>query len=245
MHTVIEQKNISKKYKDFHGKQFQVLHKVDLSIQEGEFFVLLGPSGCGKSTLLRIMSGLDKSFTGTQTYSGLSKDDFGFVFQQFALLPWLTVEQNISFGLLAKGSLSEADKKNVAELLQMFGLERFANEYPKELSGGMKQRVGIARALAINPKIIFLDEPFSALDSFTAKALREELLSVWQKRKMTIVMVTHNIDEAVQLSDRIGVMSANPGTLTAVVENTIPRPRELRSKEFFDMVDKLEGLVKV
>ncbi|MEI6659963.1 MAG: ABC transporter ATP-binding protein [bacterium] len=249
MKNLIIQKNISKVFKDYRGHKLQAIHDVSLSIEEGEFFILLGPSGCGKSTLLRIMSCLDKEFSGTQTYeNGLSKSDLGFVFQQFALLPWLSVRENISLGLTARrtfGDLTKEDMDTVDSLMQSFGLHKFADEYPKELSGGMKQRVGIARALAINPKVMFLDEPFSALDSFTAKALRQELIDIWKERHMTIIMVTHNIEEALQLGDRIGVMSSRPGKLDDIVENTLPRPRELRSKEFFDMEDKLMSTVKV
>ena len=246
MNILINQKNISKTYKDFLGHKFQALHDVNLNIEEGEFFVLLGPSGCGKSTLLRIMSGLDHEFTGSQVYAeGLNKNNFGFVFQQFALLPWLTVEENISIGLIARGNITKEEKNNVEDIIKSFGLEKFAKEYPKELSGGMKQRVGIARALAINPKIIFLDEPFSALDSFIAKALREELLSVWKEKRMTIIMVTHNTEEAIQLGSRIGVMSSRPGKIDEIIENTLPRPRELRSEGFYEMVDKIEALVKI
>jgi ABC-type nitrate/sulfonate/bicarbonate transport system ATPase subunit len=245
MNTVITQKNISKIFKDYRGHKFQALHDINLEVQEGEFFILLGPSGCGKSTLLRIMSGLESEFTGTQMYHNVDKKDFSFVFQQFALLPWLTVEENILLGLTARGHITMEEKSKVKKLIQSLGLERFTNEYPKELSGGMKQRVGIARALAINPKIMFLDEPFSALDSFTAKTLREELLSIWKEQKVTIVMVTHNIEEALQLGDRIAVMSARPGKIDAIVENTLLRPRELRSAGFFAMVDRLTAMVKI
>jgi len=245
MNILIKQKNINKIYKDFLGHKFQALREINLEIQEGEFFVLLGPSGCGKSTLLRIMSGLDLKFKGTQSYiDGLNRKHFGFVFQQFALLPWLTVEENISIGLLADGKLTEEKKKEVREIIKSLGLEKFAKNKPRELSGGMKQRVGIARALAINPRIIFLDEPFSALDTFTAKKLREELLSMWKEKKMTIVMVTHNTEEAVQLGDRIAVMSPRPGKIDKIIINQLPRPRELRSVEFFKMVDEIETLIE-
>ncbi len=246
MSTIITQKNISKIFKDFKGHKFQALHDINLTIEEGEFFILLGPSGCGKSTLLRIMSHLESDFKGTQEYrSDIRREDMAFVFQQFALLPWLTVEQNVSIGLEARGELTKENKKEIAELLKSLGLEKFAHEYPKGLSGGMKQRVGIARALAVNPKIMFLDEPFSALDSFNAKTLRADLIKIWKERKMTVVMVTHNIEEALELGDRIGIMSSRPGTLGEIVVNTLPRPRELRSKEFFDMEDKLTSLVKI
>ncbi len=246
MSILINQKNISKTYKDFHGRQFHALREVNLEVEEGDFFMLLGPSGCGKSTLLRIMSGLDSNFTGSQKYmEGLDKKEFGFVFQQFALLPWLTVEENISIGLIAKGNLTKEKKNEVSEIIKSLGLEKVATEYPKELSGGMKQRVGIARALAINPKIIFLDEPFSALDSFTAKILRQELLTMWKEKKITIVMVTHNTEEALQLGSKIGIMSSHLGKIDEIIVNTLPQPRELRSQEFFKMVDKIESLIKI
>ena len=249
MNNLIVQKNISKVFKDYNCRSFQAIHEVNLSVREGEFFILLGPSGCGKSTLLRIMSGLETKYSGTQHYeNGLTKEDLGFVFQQFALLPWLTIRENIALGLIAKrkfGKLTSDDNLKINSLLQSFGLEEFAGGYPKELSGGMKQRVGIARALAIDPKVIFLDEPFSALDSFTAKVLREDLLKIWKERNMTIVMVTHNIEEALLLGDRIGVMSSRPGKLDDVVENTLPRPRQARSPEFFAMVDKITAMVKI
>lgn len=246
MGILIKQNNISKTFKDFRGHNFKVLKDISLEITEGEFFVFLGPSGCGKSTLLRIMSGLEKNFTGSQEYlNNLKKGDFGFVFQQFALLPWLTVEENISLGIVADGEMTEDKKNKVEELIKSLGLEKFKNEHPKELSGGMKQRVGIARALAVDPKVIFLDEPFSALDSFTAKILREELLSIWKERKMTVIMVTHNIEEALQLGDRIAVMSSRPGKIDEIFINPLSRPRNLRSEEFFKIVDKLESLVKV
>jgi ABC-type nitrate/sulfonate/bicarbonate transport system ATPase subunit len=246
MKKIVIEQNVSKSFRDYRNRKLLALHKINLDIMEGEFFVLLGPSGCGKSTLLRIMSGLDKKYTGTQQYGeGVDKNAFGFVFQQSALLPWLTVEQNISLGLVARGTWGIEEKRKVSELLRKFGLERFAHQHPKDLSGGMKQRIGIARALAIDPQVIFLDEPFSALDSFTAKTLRKELLDLWHERKITIVMVTHNIEEAVELADRIGVMSPRPGELIHITENKLVRPRELRSKEFFEMVDMLTSLIKI
>jgi len=238
--------HVHKIFKDFNGHRLEALVDVNLSIKEGEFFILLGPSGCGKSTLLRIMSGLESEFQGKVSYGeGISVKDFSFVFQQFALLPWLTVEENVALGLIAENKPPADIHKIVTAELKQLGLEKFAGHYPKELSGGMKQRVGIARALAINPKIMFLDEPFSALDSFTATALRKELARIWEERKITIVMVTHNIPEALELADRIAVMSARPGKIEAIAENTLPRPRELRSQAFFELEDKLASLVKI
>jgi ABC-type nitrate/sulfonate/bicarbonate transport system ATPase subunit len=249
MPHIITQQHISKVFKDYRGHTFQALHDINISVERGEFFVLLGPSGCGKSTLLRIMSGLESEFSGEQKYhDGLTTEDLGFVFQQFALLPWLTVRENIALGLIARrplGKLTNQDNEEIASLIQSLGLEKCAHELPKELSGGMKQRVGIARALVIKPKVMFLDEPFSALDSFTAKSLRAELLNIWKERGVTIVMVTHNIEEALELADRIVVMSAHPGKIENIVENDLPRPRELRSPAFFAMIDKITALIQI
>jgi NitT/TauT family transport system ATP-binding protein len=172
-----------------HAKTF-ALENVSLQIQDGEFFIFLGPSGCGKSTLLRIMSGLETASEGECTLAdGIFHRDIGFVFQQFALLPWLTVYENVEIGLIARG-IPEAERRPaILHELKHLGLEQFAKSFPRELSGGMRQRVGIARALVTNPKLLFLDEPFSELDSFTAAALRTDLLRIWQERKLTVVMV--------------------------------------------------------
>lgn len=246
MHHALTFSNIYKRYKDFHNRTIEALADIDLTINEGEFFVLLGPSGCGKSTLLRIASGLEHSYTGKITYGkDITKRDFSFVFQEFALLPWLTVEENISLGLVAHATDEKTIQKTVDFELTQLGLQKFRSHYPKELSGGMKQRVGIARALAMNPKIMFLDEPFSALDSFTARTLRQDLLNIWKERKMTVVMVTHNIEEALELADRIAIMSARPGKIIEVFNNPLPRPRIRRAPEFFDAEDKLTALVKI
>ncbi len=246
MKYAIELNNISKTFIDQNRHTFHALKDVDLRIKDGEFFVLLGPSGCGKSTLLRIMCGLEKKFTGTATLSPeISPNDLGFIFQQFALLPWLNVYKNVEMGILACEPDKQKRKTAVEAQLIKMGLENFAEKYPRELSGGLKQRVGIARALVRNPKIIFMDEPFSALDSFTAKILREEMLRLWHEEKRTIVMVTHNTEESLQLADRIAVMSSRPGTIEIIVENDLPRPRQLRTKEFFELEDKLVSYVRI
>ena len=245
MPASITVKNISKDFRDDQGKILPALENINLKITPGEFFILLGPSGCGKSTLLRIMSGLEKDFEGQVLLSkGLTALDFSFVFQQFALLPWLTVSQNIELGLVARDISPHKRYTIVERELKQFKLEQFGRHFPHELSGGMKQRVGIARALATEPKIIFMDEPFSALDSFIAKELREELLQVWQQRKPTIVMVTHNIQEALELGDRIAVMTPRPGKIEKVIQNPLSRPRPMRSKEIFDLEDQLYKLIK-
>jgi NitT/TauT family transport system ATP-binding protein len=245
MNSAIITNNISKTYRSFSGKRFEVLENINIKIEEGEFFVLLGPSGCGKSTLLRILSGLDTDFKGEMNYApGFSVKDINFVFQQFALLPWLSVEDNVGLGLVAKNVAEKQRREIVATELESFGLTKYANHFPKELSGGQKQRVGLARAFATNPKLLFMDEPFSALDSFIAKELRAELLEVWEKRKPTIVMVTHNILEAIELSSRIAVMSSRPGKIDKIVNNPLSRPRPMRGKEVFDLEDELYKLVR-
>src|SRR3989338_3568461 len=245
MNSAISLKNVAKTFSEGDTAGLAALKNIDLEIKEGEFFVILGPSGSGKSTLLRIMSGLEKEYTGEVKLAEThSRADFGFVFQQFALLPWLSVYENAELGLLPK-NFSHAERKQIVEReLKEFGLEKFASSYPRELSGGMKQRAGIARALAAKPKIIFMDEPFSELDSFTAEELRHELFEIWAERKPTIVMVTHLIDEALELADRIAVLTPLPGRVEKITEVKFPRPRDKRSAEFFGMYDALYKSVK-
>ncbi len=236
--------NISKGF-SVGPRSLPVLKDIDLEIDEGEFFVLVGPSGSGKSTLLRIMSGLENSFTGTRTYGATyTHDTMSFVFQQFALLPWLTVYQNIELGLLSRYSDKEARKEIVMRELKQFGLEKFRASHPRELSGGMRQRVGLARAMAIEPKIIFMDEPFSELDSFTAEELRKDLLSIWEQRKQTIIMVTHIVEEAVELADRIGVLTPRPARIEKIICNTLRRPRKMRSTEFYRLEDAVKDTIR-
>lgn len=242
---IISLKNIRKTFFE-DDKALIALEDINLEIKEGEFFIFVGPSGCGKSTILRIMSGLEKDYQGkVELAPGITQADFSFVFQQFALLPYLTVFQNVELGLLARNVQNPKRHEKVMAELQKLGLERYAKSYPKELSGGQKQRVGIARALVTNPKIIFMDEPFSALDSFTAQALRKEVLDIWQQSKTTVVMVTHLISEALELADRIAVLTPRPGKTEAVLQNPLSRPRQLRSGGFFKMEDKISELIKL
>lgn len=244
MSAILSLKNISKTFKDDNGKKHKALDDIDLEIASGEFFVILGPSGSGKSTLLRIMSDLEKEFEGKLSFSGDSEKNFGFVFQQFALLPWLTVYENIELGLIPKKVPQKIRHEKIMNELKIFELEGFANSYPKELSGGMRQRVGLARALVIEPQIIFMDEPFSELDSFTATKLRKELLEIWQKRKMTVVLVTHLVEEAIELADRIAVLTPRPAKIESIIQNTITRPRHKRSEEFYTLEDKIYQIIK-
>jgi len=236
---MLKVQNITKNFLLETGK-ITALKPVTFEVGEGEFFTLVGPSGCGKSTLLRIIAGLEPSTHGHLIWAKTPR--IGFVFQNYALFPYLTVYQNIEFGLKMTGDLIPKHKKLIKELIGEMGLTGFEDKHPKELSGGMKQRVGIARALAINPNVLLLDEPFSSLDEFTAKALRKLLLSVWRKREITVIMITHLISEAIQLSDRIAVMNSTPGHIERIFINHLDRPRNLRSKDFFELEDQIFNL---
>lgn len=256
MKPLITLKHISKHFVEDTGYSVTALTDISLEIFPGEIFVFVGPSGSGKSTLLRIMSELEKDFKGEVNYGErIGQSDFSFVFQQFALLPWLTVAENISIGLVARNIHPHHIKERVNKELKRFGLEKFGNEHPRELSGGMRQRVGIARALATDPKVIFMDEPFSELDSFTAQELREELLRIWHDpeesdgvtkvhTRPTIVMVTHIVEEALELADRVAVLTPRPGKIERIITNNLPRPRELRSHAFYTLEDELYRLIK-
>lgn len=245
MPNAITLSHVSKTFDDPSGAAFQAVRDVSLTIRTGEFFVFLGPSGSGKSTLLRLMSGLEKSYDGTiRLAPDITQSDMAFVFQQFALFPWLTVRKNVEIGLLRMNLPDGVRKARVAKELKRLGLQKFAEAYPRDLSGGLRQRVGLARALVVNPKIIFMDEPFSELDSFTAEDLRQEVLRIWEATGVTIVMVTHLIPEAIELADRIAVLTPRPAALERVVVNTMPRPRAKRSPEFFGLEDKLYRLIQ-
>ena len=217
----------------------RALEPIDLDVRDGELVCLLGPSGCGKSTFLQIVAGFIKPTGGTVTVDG--KPVTGpdrkriFVFQERGVFPWLTVSENIAFGL---GDLSKDERaKRVAAHVELVGLEGFERAYPHELSGGMKQRVEVARALAVDPDMLFLDEPFGALDSMTRLTMRSELLRIWQAAKKTILFVTHDVEESVQLADRVVVMSARPGAIRKIVDIDIPRPRDLSSARYLELRD--------
>ncbi len=234
-------KDLSKIYPKTEGRRrVEVFKNLNLEIQKGEFLVLLGPSGCGKSTLLRIISGFDTASGGHILYSPeFKKENINFVFQNFGLLPWLTIFQNVELGLIGRNVDQKIRHTSITAILTRFGLHQFANNFPHELSGGMKQRVGLARAFVTKPDIIFLDEPFSELDFFTAESLRDLLLEMWQEHGTTVVMVSHYIDEAVALADRIAVFSNRPSTITHILRNELPRPRNHRSPEFFAKEDEI------
>jgi NitT/TauT family transport system ATP-binding protein len=227
------------------GKSLPVLENIHLEVGDGEFVCLLGPSGCGKSTLLSAMAGFLKPTSGAIRIDGeivRGPDPRRiFVFQERGVFPWLTVEGNIGFGL---GKLPRQERaERVAHYIQMVGLEGFGKSYPHELSGGMKQRVEVARALAVNPDVMFLDEPFGALDSITRMIMRVELLRIWQAERKTILFVTHDIDEAVQLADRVVVMSARPGRIQQIVSIDVPHPRDISSPRYLELRDGILGQI--
>ncbi len=218
--------------KTFDGKTVvQALAEVDLHIAEGEFVALLGPSGCGKSTLLNILAGFERQTSGSVQFDGraIAKPgpDRGVVFQEASLLPWLTVWDNVVFGPKVQGVARSIYEPKALEILKIVGLEGFKQALPVQLSGGMRQRVGIARVLVMEPRALLMDEPFGALDAQTRLSMQELLLGVWQKLKTTVLFVTHDIDEAILLSDRVCVMSARPGRISRDIPITLPRPRSI------------------
>jgi NitT/TauT family transport system ATP-binding protein len=230
------------------AKRFVAVEGVDLQVADGEFVALLGPSGCGKSTLLRIITGLQRSSEGQVLYRGSVLQGVNphatIVFQSFALFPWLTVQHNVELGLKARGVPREARREKAVALLDKVGLDGFESAFPRELSGGMRQKVGFARAMAVEPELLCLDEPFSALDVLSAEALRGELQSLWQGGELptkAILLVTHNIDEAVFMADRIVVMEKEPGRVVCDVRIDLPHPRSHKSPEFLKVVDAVYG----
>lgn len=232
------------------GVGLTVLEDISMSVNSGEILAVLGPSGCGKSTLMRVLTGLIKPTRGEVLVHGEALKGIhpsaAIVFQNFALYPWLTVSENIAMGLESAKVEPDLIKEKVGKVIDIVGLEGFEDVYPKELSGGMKQRVGIARALAVQPELLCMDEPFSGLDVLTAENLRSEVLNLWLDHKVdikTIFFVTHNISEAVFLANRIVVLSANPGKLRVVINNDIPFPRDYRSSEFLSMVDRIHEII--
>lgn len=211
------------------------LDKVNLEVKDEEFICILGPSGCGKTTLLRIIAGLDKPTDGEVLLDGIRVDkpgqDRGMVFQDYSLFPWRTVIDNIAFGLEVLGVDKKERYENAREYLELLDLEKFENSFPYELSGGMRQRIAIVRALINNPKLLLMDEPFGALDAQTRNIMQSELLRIWEKKHKTILFVTHSVDEAVYLADRIVVMSARPGTIKEIFNIDLPHPRIRTSQE--------------
>ena len=221
----------------------EVLQHITLGVEEGEFLCIVGPSGCGKSTLLNTAGGFLAPSSGTVTIDGerVTAPDRRriFVFQERGVFPWLTVEGNIGFGLFDMPD--DARRKRVAQYVQLVGLDGFEKAYPRELSGGMKQRVEVARALAVDPDVLFLDEPFGALDSITRLQMRSELLRIWRAERKTVLFVTHDIEESVQLADRVVVLSARPGRIQRMVDIDIAHPRDLSSRRYIELRDLIFG----
>ena len=241
---IIEARAIEKSYPQPDGTRIQVVGLTDFSIEPGKIIALLGASGCGKSTLLRILSGLSKPSSGALFWHGKplaeASPNVAIVFQSFALFPWLTVLENVEAPLEARGIPAVERRKRALRTLDTVGLDGFETAYPKELSGGMKQRVGFARALVVEPEVLFMDEPFSALDVLTAENLRGELLELWLNKKMptsAIFIVTHNIEEAVMLADRIVVLGRNPARVRSDFNVRLSHPRDRKSGRFVELVD--------
>lgn len=224
MKVVIE--NVSKHYRDRRGNELAALSDISLTLHQEELVVLVGPSGCGKSTLLNMVGGLLSPTSGSIYFEGLKDDrdpDVGIVFQDVGLFPWRTVYQNIAFGLEERGTPHREQRERVEKYIDMTGLAGFEKAYPHQLSGGMRQRAGIARALAINPDLLLMDEPFSALDAQTRTLMQEELLRIWEQTRLSTLYVTHNIQEAVYLADRVVVLSRRPGRISSIIDIDLPR----------------------
>jgi NitT/TauT family transport system ATP-binding protein len=241
----IELRGVGKTYRTDRAK-LEALSSVDLRVPEGEFLCIIGPSGCGKSTLLRILAGLYKKSSGQVIIRSGSINGHrplsALVFQEYALFPWRTILQNVAFGLEMRGVPIRERVRIAQRYLEKTGLSECADHYTYQLSGGMKQRVALARALANDPQILLMDEPFGALDAQTRLVLQQELLRIWEEERKTVVYVTHSIEEAVMLGDRVALMTARPGRIKAIYPVTLPRPRELAARatpEFYQLVQAL------
>lgn len=247
---IIDVDRLTKSFRSADGGALNVLAEVSLTLRDGEIVALLGKSGSGKSTLLRAIAGLIPPTTGEVRYRGErltgANPGVGMVFQSFALMPWLTVQDNVELGLVARGVAPAERSQRALDAIDVIGLDGFESAYPRELSGGMRQRVGIARALVLRPDALLMDEPFSALDVLTAENLRNEVMSLWAQPEFptkTVCIVTHNIEEAVLMADRVLVLGSNPGHIVGDVAVTLPRPRDRRSPTFSQTVDELYALL--
>jgi len=238
----LEIRDVTKTFKTEEG-ELKALDRFNVGVKPSEFLCIIGPSGCGKSTLLRLIAGLDEPSSGAIILDGKElkgpSPDRGMVFQEYSLFPWRTVLKNVTFGLELQKMAKQERYRIAKEYIELVGLKGFENSYPYELSGGMKQRVAIARAIAPDPSILLMDEPFGSVDAQTRNALQEELLEIWQRTRKTIVFVTHSVDEAVYLADRVAVMTARPGTLIKCAGIDIPRPRKRTSVEANEFREKL------
>ncbi|WP_423792292.1 ABC transporter ATP-binding protein [Methanocaldococcus indicus] len=247
MNVKLKIENLTKIF-EYNRNKVKALENINLDVYENEFLTVMGPSGCGKTTLLRIIAGLDKPTEGKILLDGREVKgpgaDRGVVFQQYTLMPWRTVLKNVTFGLEIKGIPKNERIEIAKKFIKMVGLEGFEDAYPWQLSGGMQQRVAIARTLANNPEIVLMDEPFAALDAQTRVILQNELLKIWEKDKKTVFFVTHSIDEAIYLSDRVVVLTARPGRIKDIVKIDLPRPRDRTSVEFLEYKRKIYDILK-
>lgn len=249
---IIKVQGVVKSFRDG-GEEIKVLNDVTFEVERGEFLAVTGPSGSGKSTLLRIIAGLEKPDGGRVVIDGKppeqARNQLAVVFQSFALFGWLSSLKNVEFGLRMRGVPQREITRLAHEKMKLMGLRGFEDKFPEELSIGMRQRVGFARALAVDPEVLIMDEPFSALDAFTASTLRKELLQIWRSENvkepgnMTVIMVTHLPDEAAELADRILVVTPRPATVERIFINALPRPRDKRSEEFYRLVDTITEYV--
>lgn len=246
---LIEVRDISKSFASRHGTM-TIMADVGFDVQDNDFLAIVGPSGCGKSTLLRLIQGLDKPTTGEILFRGAVVDkvrpEMTMVFQNFALYPWLTIRENVAMGLEARHASQDRIDAQVERYVSVTGLVGFEEAYPRELSGGMRQRVGLARALAVEPSVLLMDEPFSALDPLTAEGLRDEVLQLWQDPQLppdAVVLVTHNIEEALLMADRVIVLSRRPSRVLAGVPVKLPRPRDRKSPAFYELTDYVYSLI--
>ncbi|AXI25588.1 nitrate ABC transporter ATP-binding protein [Methanofervidicoccus sp. A16] len=247
MENILEIRNVSKKFVS-KNKEILAVDNITFHVRYNEFLSIVGPSGCGKSTLLRMIAGLEKPTSGEILMEGKKIEgpgaERGLVFQQYTLLPWRNVLDNVAFGLEIRG-LPKKERYEIAmRFIKMIGLEGFEEAYPYELSGGMQQRVAIARTLANDPKIVLMDEPFGALDTQTRTILQHELLKIWEKEKKTVLFVTHSVDEAVYLSDRVIVMTARPGRIKDIISIDLPRPRKRDTLEFIEYRKRIVNILK-
>ncbi len=242
--------NLTKAFEVRTGSERQRLvafEALDIAAADGEFVTVVGPSGCGKSTLLNLVAGLDAPTAGTVAIDGKRVDgpglDRGIVFQEFALFPWLTVLGNVTFGLKSKGMKRDNRDQVARHYINLVGLNGFENYYPNRLSGGMRQRVGIARALAIEPSVLLMDEPFGALDAQTRQSLQKALVEIWKSTRKTVLFITHDIDEAVYLSDRVVVLSRRPARVALDIAVSLPRPRDRHHPEFQALTRQIEATI--
>ncbi len=250
--SLLSVQNVTRVFEGKRGLATPALQPIDLSVAENDFVTILGPSGCGKSTLLRIVAGLDFPSTGRVLLDGKPVEgpgaDRGMVFQSYTLFPWLTIEENIRFGLRERGLGAAEQKERSDDFIAKVGLRGFEQHYPKQLSGGMQQRTAIARALANDPRILLLDEPFGALDNQTRVLMQELLLGIWESAQKTVLFVTHDIDEAIFMASRVAVFSARPGRIKADIPVDFPHPRSYTLKtspEFMDIKARLTEEIRM